>query len=84
MRKTEDVRCPGTGINDYSELVYCEYWELNSGPLQYHYVVLTTEPKKNLLMNIVSCINQNEHIHLAYNSLFLFGKNDFIFCHMLM
>ena len=42
-RPEEDVKFPATGVTDDSELS-CGYWELNPGPLEEQFLLLTTEP----------------------------------------
>ena len=39
----EDVRCPGTGVTDSSELP-CGCWDLNPGSLEEQSMLLTAEP----------------------------------------
>lgn len=42
QRPEESVRFSGTGVTGNCQLP-CDYWELNSGPLEEKFVLLTTE-----------------------------------------
>lgn len=49
QRPAEGIRSPGTGVTDGYKPP-CVFWELNLGPLEEQWVLLTTEPAQNLLI----------------------------------
>jgi hypothetical protein len=48
-RPEEGVRSSGTGVRDVYKQLSCQFWELNTGPLQDQPVLLNPEPSLQTL-----------------------------------